>query len=42
MICKLLRKKFSTVQLPKDTNQALGLAQYAINFMKNGNPSSKV
>ncbi len=30
------------VQLPADSNQALGIAQYAIDFMKSGNPSEDV
>jgi len=37
-----LRKLFSTTVLKKDTNQALDLGKYAINFMEKGNPSSKV
>ena len=30
------------ILLGKDTNQALGLGQYAINFLKNAKPSIKV
>ena len=30
------------VTLKKDTNQALALGKYAIDFMKNGQPSQKV
>jgi len=30
------------VTLHKNTNQALGLGHYALDFMKNGNPSKKV
>ena len=37
-----LRRLFSTTVLKKDTNQALDLGKYAINFMEKGNPSSKV
>ena len=37
-----LRRLFSTTVLKKDTNQALDLGKYAINFIQNGNPSPKV
>ena len=40
---KTLANSFSKmVTLPKDSNQALGLAEYAIDFMQNGKPSRKV
>ena len=32
----------TTTLLRRDTNQALGLATYAIQFMRNGNPSKDV
>ncbi len=32
----------STVNLPRNTNQALGIGQYAIDFMKSGEPSEAV
>ncbi len=35
-------KNGSHVTLPADTNQALGIAQYAIEFMKSGKPSKSV
>ena len=37
-----LKRLFSTTVLKKDSNQALDLGKYAINFMEKGNPSSKV
>ena len=37
-----LKKLFSTTVLKRDTNQALELGKYAINFLEKGNPSSKV
>jgi 2-methylcitrate dehydratase len=38
-----LRKMFSSVQvLKRDTNQAIDLAKYAINFLEKGKPSGKV
>jgi len=32
----------STVNLPRNTNQALGIGQYAIDFMKSGEPAESV
>ena len=37
-----LKKLLSTTVLKRDTNQALELGKYAINFLEKGNPSSKV
>ena len=37
-----LQKLFSTTVLSKNINQAHELAKYAINFMENGQPSTKV
>jgi 2-methylcitrate dehydratase len=37
-----LKRLFSTTILKRDTNQALDLGKYAINFLEKGNPSSKV
>jgi len=40
--CNHLRRNFSTVSLRKDTNQAYGIAKYAVDFLKNGKPSHQV
>lgn len=37
-----LRRMFSSQVLKKDTNQALDLGKYAINFLEKGNPGAKV
>ena len=37
-----LRRMFSSQVLKRDSNQALDLAKYAINFLEKGNPSAKV
>ena len=37
-----MRRLFSTTVLKKDSNQALGLGKYAIEFMERGTPSAKV
>lgn len=37
-----LKRLFSTTVLKKDTNQANGIAQYAIDFLANGKPAAKV
>ena len=42
MFIRSLKKQFSTTILKRNENQALGLGKYAIEFMKNGNPSEKV
>lgn len=39
MIVRIIRKDFSTVVLKKNTNQALQLAKYAINFIQHGDPA---
>jgi len=40
--CNSLRRHFTTVTLNRDTNQAYGLAKYAVDFLKNGKPSHQV
>lgn len=42
MISNLSKRAFSTVKLGRDTNQALDLGKYAIDFLKSGKPSPKV
>eukprot|EP01017_Pseudomicrothorax_dubius_P041910 TRINITY_DN676_c0_g1_i1.p1 TRINITY_DN676_c0_g1~~TRINITY_DN676_c0_g1_i1.p1 ORF type:complete len:542 (-),score=183.91 TRINITY_DN676_c0_g1_i1:169-1794(-) len=42
MFARISRRKFSVVTLAKNTNQALELGKYALNFMKNGQPSPAV
>ncbi len=43
MISKVAQMAFSTTRkLPRNENQAYGLGQYAIDFLKSGNPSQKV
>ena len=37
-----IKKHFSTTVLSRSENQAFGIGKYAIDFMKNGNPSQKV
>ncbi len=39
MFSKIYLKPFSTTILKRNENQALGLGKYAIEFLKNGNPS---
>jgi len=41
MLSRIIRKTFSTIVLPKNTNQAHDLAKYAIEFLRNGKPSEK-
>lgn len=42
MLSFVNRAKFSHIVLKKDSNQALGIAKYAIDFLKNGKPSPNV
>ncbi len=43
MLSKLVKFSFSkTRKLARDSNQAYELGKYAIDFLKNGNPSLKV
>lgn len=37
-----ITQRFSTVILKKNTNQALELAKYSINFLQHGNPAPQV
>ena len=39
---RIVKRLFSSTVLKKDTNQAEGLAKYAINFMEKGNPAPQV
>ena len=39
---RAIRRLFSTTVLKKDTNQAEGLAKYAIKFMEKGDPAPQV
>jgi 2-methylcitrate dehydratase len=41
MLSKSL-KSFSTLKLSRDSNQARGIGEYAIDFLKHGNPNQSV
>lgn len=40
--CNSIRRHFTSVTLKRDTNQAYGIAKFAVDFLKNGKPSHQV
>ncbi len=42
MYSHLIKRGFSSITLQRNTNQALELGKYAVDFIKNGKPSAKV